>query len=81
MGFFCNLMFPNVYTIGHLHVSHQVLNCCLLHSQFVPQVPNSSILYPISTFAQIPNYIGSPKKILHYVYFKSGKICLQHLHH
>ncbi len=37
-------------------------------------VPNSSILYPISTFAQIPNYIGSPKKILHYVYFRSGKI-------
>jgi len=37
-------------------------------------VPNSSILDPISTFAQIPNYIGSPKKILHYVYFRSGKI-------
>jgi hypothetical protein len=61
-----------MYTIWFLHVSHQVLNCSLLCSQFVPPVPNSSILYPISTFAQIPNYIGSPKKILHYVYFRSG---------
>jgi hypothetical protein len=69
-----------MYTIQFLHVSHQVLNCSLLRSQFVPQVPNSGILYPISTFAQIPNYIGSPKKILHYVYFGSGKICLQHLY-
>jgi len=60
---------------------NQVLNCSLLNSQFVPRVPNSSILYPISTLAQIPNYIGSPKKILHYVYFRSGKICLQHLYH
>ncbi len=72
MGFFCNLMFPNVY---------HMIPSCFSRSQFVPQVPNSDILYPISTFAQIPNYIGSTKKILHYVYFRSGNICFQHLHH
>jgi hypothetical protein len=32
---------------------------CIPYDSFM--FPNSSIPYPISAFAQIPNYIGSPK--------------------
>ncbi len=50
---------------------------CSIVLYYVPNLflkfPIAAFDYPMSTFAQIPNYIGNPKKILHYVYFRSGK--------
>jgi hypothetical protein len=45
VGGFLNFGVPNVFHMVKINPFHQVLNCYLLRSQFIPQVPN---VFPIT---------------------------------
>ncbi len=80
VGGFLNFGVPNVFHMVIINPVHQVLNCYLLCSQLIPQVPNvfwiALHFKPIS-FGQgsIVTYVGSPEgKATIYLLWESSQL-------
>jgi hypothetical protein len=68
VGGFLNFGVPNVFHMVIINPVHQVLNCYLLCSQFIPQVPN---VFPITL--HFLSFLKQ-KKCINFFYGTNGKI-------